>query len=329
MKKIIIFLFMLIGMSACSAAPVEAQAVNMTPVPTRERTATSTVVPTATIDHNATVAVAQTQAEVERQNAYAAQQQAINMQQTAVAAGVELARITAEYEAGKIVVAQITQAAYATGEAHVMETQRSQPTLDVQRATAQAIEITRLANQSGLMTQTAGEATRIREIATAKDVAEFGWLTYMAQVIASIAALALSLGLIVFLFYKQAPAVKRPTATIHYAKTDQDGQYRLRRMMTDVPCPQNILLLLAEGIRENQMTLAINQWQGTDVHKYIGAIREFMKPPNNDFAHELKSKNGELMITGAGEDWLDECLALGDAPLPYRTLSPTPLQDGA
>jgi hypothetical protein len=105
-------------------------------------------------------------------------------------------------------------------------------------------------------------------------------------------------------------------------KDTSNGQYKLTKIRYDVPCSNEQLMVLAEGIRRNGMTLAINPWQKTIVHKGIDEIRQFFL--DNGWARELKSKNGELLVLEAGEDWLDECLALREPPRPYVCVIPSP-----
>ena len=323
MKKIIFLLA--IFLTACTfgeAAPT--QEPNAIMATQAMATPTMTRVPAPTLDHAATIAVAQTQAESEKQKAYAAQQEAINAQQTSVAAGVELARITAEYEAGRIVIAQITQAAYATSEAHTVETLMAKPTADAKQATQQAIEVTRLANQSGLMTQVAEEPARIREINNAVNIERFGWMDYFARVMGSIAMIVLAGGVLMILYVRTEPKKQTeevtPAPQIHYHKDESNGAYQLTRIDPNIPCSKEQLIELAEGIRWNSMSLGYNAWQGTDVHKCLKDMREFFV--RNLMARE--ASGDQVFMLHVGEKWLDKVLELGDTPPPYVCVIPSP-----
>lgn len=287
-------------------------------------TPTMTRVPAPTLNHAATIAIAQTQAESERQKAYAAQQEAINAQQTSVAAGVELARITAEYEAGKIVIAQITQAAYATSEAHVAETLIAKPTADAKLSTQQAIEVTRLANQAGLMTQVAEEPARIQQINNAVNIERFGWMDYFARVMTSIAMIVLAGGVLAILYMRTEPKKQTeeetPAPQIHYHKDESDGAYQLTRIDPSIPCSKEQLIALAEGIRWNGMSLGYNAWQSTIVHKCLKDMREFFV--RNLMARE--ASGDQVFMLHVGDKWLDKVLELGDAPPPYACVTPSP-----
>ena len=322
MKKIIFLLA--IFLTACSGEAAPTQEPNAIMATQAIATPTKTSVPAPTLDHAATIAVAQTQAESERQNAYRAQQEAINAQQTSVAAGVELARITAEWEAGKIVIAQITQAAYSTSEAHVAETLVAKPTADAKQATQQAIEVTRLANQSGLMTQVAEEPARIREINNAVNIERFGWMDYFARVMGSIAMIALAGGVLAILYVRTEPKKQvieeEPAPQVHYHKDESDGTYQLTRIDPNVPCSREQLIELAEGVRWRGMSLGYNAWQGTAVHKYLKDMREFFV--RNLMARE--ASGDQVFMLHVGDKWLDKVLELGDAPPPYACVIPSP-----
>lgn len=315
MKKIIFLL--VIFLTACTGEATPAQEANAI---MEIATPTMTQIPTATIDHAATISVAQTQAEDERQKAYRAQQEAINAQQTSVAAGVELARITAEYEAGKIVIAQITQAAYSTSEAHVAETLIAKPTADAKQATQQAIEVTRLANQSGLMTQVAEEPARIREINNAVNIERFGWLDYFARVLGSIAMIVLACGVLMILYVRTEPkkqVIEEPDAPfiIPLNVDTSDGGWRATR--AEVPVDIDTLKLFADGIAQG-MTPAYDVWQGVIKRTDLSQIRGFMLREN--MAQKVKGE--EVTIIQKGRDFLAHVSETGECPLPYRCIEP-------
>ncbi len=318
MKKIILLLA--IFLTACTGEAAPTQEANALMATQAITTPTMTRVPAPTLDHAATIAVAQTQAEDERQNAYRAQQEAINAQQTSVAAGVELARITAEYEAGKIVIAQITQAAYATGEAHTVETLIAKPTADAKQATQQAIEVTRLANQSGLMTQVAEEPARIREINNAVNIERFGWLDYFARAMGSIAMIVLAGGVLMILYVRTEPKkqpIEEPEQPfiIPLNVDTSDGGWRATR--AEVPVDIETLKLFADGIMQG-MTPAYDVWQGVIKRPDLSQIRGFL-------LRELmaqKVKGEEVTIIQKGRDFLAHVSETGECPLPYRCIEP-------
>ena len=318
MKKIIFLLA--IFLTACSGEAMPTQEPNALMATQAAATPTTTRVPSPTLDHAATIAVAQTQAEWERQKAYAAQQEAINAQQTSVAAGVELARITEAHEAGLIVIAQITQAAYATNEAHTVETLIAKPTADAKQATQQAIEVTRLANQSGLMTQVAEEPARIREINNAVNIERFGWLDYFARAMGSIAMIALAGGVLMILYVRTEPKKQpieepEPPFIIPLNVDTSDGGWRATR--AEVPVDIDTLKLFADGIMQGN-TPAYDVWQGVIKRPDLSQIRGFL-------LRELmaqKVKGEEVTIIQKGREFLAHVSETGECPLPYRCIEP-------
>ena len=321
MKKIILLLSLAI--TACTAAPA---ASAMQPLATRSAAMeTPTETPTATPDYQATISAADANAYQAQQDSLAAQQDAIRAQETSQAAMVAIVAFTQAAEQVQLEYVRATQAAdnatavmQATNIGLTQQadqaTQTYQPTADAINSTQQAIIIANNITQRGLMTQIANEPNRIRQI----NNAENAWMGYMAQIFAGLGLFTIAVSVLLFAFKHQPTTQPTPTiATVHYAKTEQDGQYKLARMNTDVPCTPATLVDLATGIRKNGMTLGFNGWQGTNVHKDLKGIREFMR--DNHMARLLKDRSGEMELTEAGENFLDESIELGDAPLPYKT----------
>ena len=283
--------------------------------------ATRTPEPTATLDYRATLAVAQTAVENEKQAALDAQQDAIYAQQTAVEANVIIIGYTAQSENNQVVIAQLTQQAFAVAEMHIRETLTAQPTADASRATEQAFIIIQNNERNAQRTQEAYEPTHIAAIANAENAAKYGWVNYAAVALVSLAFCFLVVFVRIYFIRPTERTVQTKAPTI-YNKDTTNGGYKLKRIQTVVPCTNEQLMLLAKGIVEHGMTLAVNKWQGTIAHKSIDDLREFMT--TNEFARELKSKNGELYVLEAGEDWLADCIALGEPPVPYTCATPSP-----
>ena len=142
--------------------------------------ATASIVPTATIDFAATLGAAQAESNNARMEAEQAQREAIWYQQTAVASGVELAKITAEAEQMQVIYMQSTQSAEMIAITQTAEmfkaTQTYQPTADSKFATQSVIAIGAQTQAAARMTEMAEEPERARVIAEAEDLQKNGWI---------------------------------------------------------------------------------------------------------------------------------------------------------
>ena len=187
-------------------------------------------------------------------------------------------------------------------------------------ATQQAIEVTRLANQSGLMTQVAEEPARIREINNAVNIERFGWLDYFARAMGSIAMIVLAGGVLMILYVRTEPKKQpieepEPPFIIPLNVDTSDGGWRATR--AEVPVDMDTLKLFADGIMQGN-TPAYDVWQGVIKRPDLSQIRGFL-------LRELmaqKVKGEEVTIIQKGRDFLMHVSETGECPLPYRCIEP-------
>ncbi len=281
-----------------------------------------TPVPTATIDYQATIALVQQEAQRAQQEANQAQAEADAQRRLMVDA-------TVTHEAVMLIAAQMTQSS------EVLSAQGTQMAVQVTAsAFPTSIPLTVTAqyrNDSVRETQqAANDPTFIEQRANAEAYAENAGMLMAVEIglkwAIALFVVALGAALVIFVMRsepKKDEAVEvRAFEPIPMKVDTSNGQYKMTKIRTDVPCSKEQLMVLAEGILNNGMTLAINPWQKTIVHKSIDDIRQFFL--DNEWARELKSKNGELFVLEVGEDWLDQCLARGEPPLPYVCVIPSP-----
>ena len=281
-----------------------------------------TPVPTATIDYQSTIAVVQQEAQI-------AQQEANQAQAEADAAKRLMVDATVTKEAVMLIAAQMTQSS------EVLSAQGTQMAVQVTAsAFPTSIPLTVTAqyrNDSVRETQqAANDPSFIEQRANAEAYAENAGMLMAVEIglkwAVALFVVALGAALVIFVMRSDPKKVEaekvEEVRPIFMKKDTSNGQYKLTRVRTDVPCSNEQLMVLAEGICKNGMTLAINPWQRTIVHKSIDDIRQFFL--DNEWARELKSKKGELFVLDVGEQWLEECLALGEPPLPYVCVIPSP-----
>jgi len=332
MKKLTIILA--VFLSSCISIPdalvPSAPDASIRGVETPQATQGATVTPT--LDYVATIAVANNDAYQAQQDSMVAQQQAINAQETSQAAQVAIVAFTAQAEAIQLEYIRLTQVAdnatavmQATniGMTQVAEqaTQTYQPTADAINSTQQAVVIANNTLQSGLMTQVAAEPARIREIETARDIAQYGWMTYMAQVFAGLAVLAIGIGFAVFLFNWSARQVVTETfgdmpEIIPLNIDRSNGGWTATR--ADVPVTFDVLASFAEGIIRLDKTPAFDVWQGIISRSDLTQIRGFLLREN--MAQHVKA--GEITILSTGRDFLTRVCETGECPPPYKAITP-------
>ena len=281
-----------------------------------------TPVPTATIDYQATIALVQ-------QEAQRAQQEADQAQAEADAAKRLMVDATVTHEAVMLIAAQMTQSS------EVLSAEGTKVAIEVtSSAFPTSIPLTTTAqhrNDSVRETQqAANDPTFIEQRANAEAYAKNAGKLMAVEIglkwAIALFFVAVGAALVIFVMRsepkKEEPVEVRAFVPIPMRKDTSNGQYKMKKIRTDVPCSKEQLMVLAEGILVNGMTLAINPWQKTIVHKSINDIRQFFL--DNEWARELKSKNGELFLLEVGEDWLDQCLAHGEPPEPYACVIPSP-----
>jgi hypothetical protein len=169
------------------------------------------------------------------------------------------------------------------------------------------------------MTQVAAEPARIREIETARDIAQYGWMTYMAQVFTGLAVLAIGIGFAVFLFNwsaRQVVTVPDELPEIIPLNIDRsNGGWHATR--ADVPVTLETLVTFADGITQRNMTPAFDVWQGVISRADLTQIRGFLLREN--MAQHVKA--GEITIIQTGRDFLTRVCETGEAPSPYTCIS--------
>ena len=322
MKKYIFVMVLLLTACATTETATDQAVLNTPRAALVVVAASETPVPTATIDYQATIAVVQQEAQV-------AQQEANQAQAEADAAKRLMVDATVTHEAIMLKAAEMTQSS------EVLSAQGTQMAVQVTAsAFPTSIPLTVTAqyrNDSVRETQqAANDPTFIEQRANAEAYAENAG-NLMAVEIGlkwAIALFVVALGAALVIFVMRSEPKKEEAVEVRAfepipMKVDtSNGQYKMTKIRTEVPCSKEQLMVLAEGILSYGMTLAINPWQKTIVHKSINDIRQFFL--DNEWARELKSKNGELFLLEVGEEWLDQCLARGEPPEPYVCVIPSP-----
>ena len=333
MKKLIILSAFFLSSCISTSIPEQLQPsldnASIRVLETPRATQGATVTPT--LDYASTIAAANNDAYLAQQNSMVAQQAAINAQETSQAAQVAIVAFTAQAEQIQLEYIRLTQVAdnatavmQATNIGMTQQaeqaTQTYQPTADAINSTQQAIVVANNTLQSGLMTQVAAEPARIREVETARDIAQYGWMTYMAQVFAGLAVLAIGIGFAVFLFNwsaRQVVTVPDELPEIIPLNIDRsNGGWTATR--ADVPVTFDVLASFAEGIIRLDKTPAFDVWQGVISRADLTQIRGFLLREN--MAQHVKA--GEITIIQTGRDFLTRVCETGECPLPYRTISP-------
>ena len=339
MKKIIFLLA--IFLTACSfseAAPT--QEPNAIMAAQAITTQTMTLIPSPTLDHAATIAVAQTQAEDERQNAYRAQQEAINAQQTSVAAGVELARITEAHEAGLIIVMQATQSAEAIALQATQQVQGWTATAALTSVpatqTQQAINNTQIPAQQRIMStaqsMTIVAPTLVAAIIETQERAKYGWINYVVLALGSLLLFALMVYVILFINHsikitEQKEAHEAEEVEPFIVPLDEplvvtvktDAPYPQANILT-VPCTPDMLTEFADGIVNEYKQLAVKYWEGSQsklwTRELYYPMRHFMQA--NQYAQSAGGKDGRLVLLAAGEAFLRGWLTTQSLPHRYK-----------
>lgn len=283
-----------------------------------------TTIQTATINAQATIDVANADAQQARGEAQQAQEFARAAQLTSDAANRLLVDATVTHEAIQLSYAQMTQ------EADRVAIQREDMTRvsSVITATAYATSIPLTATQQSLrdsirtteVALTVNAPAIKREMVTIELQDTYGGLAYFAQVLASIALLIIPVGMLLYLFRSKPPKDTEYQETSFISPTpdplpfvvEPNGNRMIRAV---IPFPPSQLNALAEGVN-NGLTLGINQWQGTIVHKSIDTIRAFMV--HQKFAKEIPGKAGELIIEPAGETFLQYVVEHRSPPPPFQ-----------
>lgn len=316
MKRIIILLMFFL--TACEeVAPTTTTQGVMQPMETQPA-------PVPTIDHAATIQVAQGEADAARLEAQQAQEAARLAQLTSDAANRLLVDATVTHEAIQLSYAQMTQSAQQVEMQRENMTQQSSAMTATVYATSIPLTETQQALKDSIQTTqialTVNAPAIKREMVAIELQDTYGGLTYFAQVLASIALLIIPCGCLVYLFWRnppknteyQEPDFISPVPDPLPFVLEPNGNRMIRAV---IPFSQEQLNAFSQGVN-NGLTLAINQWQGTIVHKSIDAVRAFMV--HHGFAKEIPGKAGELIIEPAGEAFLQYVTEYGSPPPPFK-----------
>lgn len=330
MNPLKMFLFMaLLWLPACAALPTYqpsvvtdvTQAVERTPEPT------TTLGPTATATPNYQ-ATAQA-AEIARDSAV----------QTSDAALLQIIAATAAKEALDLQKLQMTQSSSMltaqadqwTATAAPSAVPGTQTAAALDRSIAKA-EITQISDG---FTATAEAPTLIVAVAQAQAQAETAtareWANVFMTFCISLGAVIVAGGTVYIVLTRvPAPEIDRQPAVYDAPLSDllpipmapKPGSLT-ETIRAEIPCTKARLLMLADGIINRNMTLAINQWEGSIVHRSIVDLRKYFI--EHGFAFELPGKNGELGILEDGTTFLRTILERGEPPAPHvcRDTSPT------
>ena len=335
MKKIIFLLA--IFLTACSGEAMPTQEPNALMATQAAATPTMTRVPSPTLDHAMTIAVAQTQADGERQNAHRAQQEAINAQQTSVAAGVELARITEAHEAGLITIMQATQSAEAIAMQATQQVQGWTATAALTSVpatqTQQAINNTQIPAQQKIMStaqsMTIVAPTLVAQIIETQERAKYGWINYVVISLVSVTAVALMVYIILFINHNLKATEQTEAQEVEpfivpldeplVVTVKTDAPYPHADILT-VPCTPDMLTEFADGIVNEYKQLAVKYWEGSMsklwTRELYYPMRHFMQA--NQYAQSAGGKDGRLVLLAAGEAFLRGWLTTQSLPHRYK-----------
>jgi len=329
MKPILAIFSLALCLSACAVAPIAPLMAPVTSVTTAERTPepTTTLGPTATATPNYQ-STAQA-AEIARDSAV----------QTSDAAVLQIIAATAAKEALDLQKLQMTQSSSMltaqadqwTATAAPSAVPGTQTAAALDRSIAKA-EITQISNG---FTATAEAPTLIVAVAQAQAQAETAtareWVNVFMTFCLSLGAVIVAGGTVYIVLTRvPAPEIDRQPAVYDAPLSDllpipmapKPGSPS-ETIRAEIPCTKARLLMLADGIVNRNMTLAINQWEGSIVHRSIVDLRKYFI--EHGFAYELPGKNGELGILEDGTAFLKAILERGEPPAPHvcRDTSPT------
>jgi hypothetical protein len=298
-------------LAACSGVKENNQFVLATPAGTSTPTATITLTPTATVDYLSTAVIAkETSDEAMRVNvkvtAEADQRNFVQAQWTVTAEAVSQVHAEMTRQA-----AQFTATAYAT----------SIPATQTAQAISNSLQGTEMAMTISAPTQLVAmaNARALADTAAYREYAEM-----FVIVCAGFALIALGIGVLVMMYRDvmkpsdvpdPEPELAAPTIPFVHVPGPQSRPGGTRMLRAEIPCSLEQLLEFADGVVNRGMTLSINPWEGTPVHKSIKNIRAFFV--QHEMAKVLLGKGGELGIEVTGEEFLQDTLAYKRPPLPY------------
>lgn len=327
MKKLILLVSLLLA--SCGTLPANFTVVrDSTPRSVvQQSTPTASQIPTATQDISATMEVIQ-QARLDNGNTeIALQSLIISATQTAEANAVLIAQANAQQAQAN---AQAEQKKFDTAAMIYSGNQTQQAFIKSRDETAipltQSAQKTNVPLIAAALQATIAAPENLRIMNEQQFQQDYAWLLPFSVVCACL----FMFGLLVYVFRRdnrpmEEETEQEPPLTI-YNKDTSNGGYKLTKKTTVVPCNPEQFMMFAKGIREDGMTLAINPWQRKGL-SCIDKLRTFMI--DNNFAYELRAKLGELAMLPAGDDWLDDCIALGELPLPYTYALPSPESNNA
>ncbi|MCX6057758.1 MAG: hypothetical protein NTW69_06375 [Chloroflexi bacterium] len=322
-----IFFLLSFFLVACGATPTQ---YGIAPLASPQATQIiSTSTPAA--DYPATVAAANAGAYQAQQDSMAAQQQAINAQETSQAAQVAIVAFTAQAESMAMDYFKATQAAeQSTAVMYVTQigmtqnadnmTATYQPTADAIMSTREAVVLVNATNHAAERTAAAYEPTRVGQLNAADNMRRFGWIDYFARMMLSIASLVLVVGLFAFLLaWAKRPIVTEPFGDmpeiIPLNVDRSNGGWHATR--ADVPVTIDVLVTFADGIMRGK-TPAFDVWQGVISRADLTQIRGFLM--REHMAQHVKAN--EITILQVGKDWLARVSDTGECPPPYQTIIP-------
>ncbi len=323
--RIVILLVLAAGLAGC----VPATQYGIAPLASPQATQIiSTSTPAA--DYPATVAAANAGAYQAQQDSMAAQQQAINAQETSQAAQVAIVAFTAQAESMAMDYFKATQAAeQSTAVMYVTQigmtqnadnmTATYQPTADAIMSTREAVVLVNATNHAAERTAAAYEPTRVGQLNAADNMRRFGWIDYFARMMLSIASLVLVVGLFAFLLaWAMRPVMEIPDEAPEIIPLNVDrsnGGWKATR--ADVPVTIDVLVTFADGIMRGK-TPAFDVWQGVISRADLTQIRGFLM--REHMAQHVKAN--EITILQVGKDWLARVSDTGECPPPYQTIIP-------
>jgi hypothetical protein len=188
----------------------------------------------------------------------------------------------------------------------VPATATQQAILNLQIAAQQTLE-------AGKLTATAEAPTLTVAMADAKSYSETATMRAGAEVFALFSSGLAMLGVAVFVLRRwnsvPAPSIQpAPASEVTRIEMREKGKGFAHYQRFSVPCSEEALTELAEGLLSGTKTLAVNQWEGRESEHFtrerFGEMRAWMLA--NKFALSIGS--GILALTEAGQSFLEAWL---------------------
>jgi hypothetical protein len=309
-KLLLVLVFIL---SACGAMPQGIAA----PMSTQARVlGTATVASTPTVDSAATIVIMGTALVSAQEAEREAQLEIDALERMNVDA-------TITHEANDMAIAIITQRVYETT---VSGTQTSIPLTVTAFPVVATMEANQIKRESAQMTNIASQPTLEWARARADKADEMVAIDLIVRIAFATLILSFALACMFFIWWgwqknerEKAEETEEETSQpigfepIPMAQVNPTNPNETIR--AELPCTVEQIVILADGIVKDKLTLAFRQWVGTPVYPVLKDVRQFFK--DHLFSYPLAGKGGELEFTTAGREFLEDIVTQREPPAPY------------